>query len=81
MVKELKLGDLVKPAKETWHTSYHVKGLGLIVDIGEHSTYKDSLSSRDKWLEYTILWSETGEQTKHFIGQLTKISGEEIWNK
>ena len=81
MVKELKLGDLVKPVKETWHTSYHVKGLGLIVDIGEHSTYKDSLSSRDKWLEYTILWSETGEQTKHFIGQLTKISGEEIWKK
>ena len=81
MVKELKLGDLVRPTKETWHTSYHVKGLGLIVDIGEHSTYKDSLSSRDKWLEYTILWSETGEQTKHFIGQLTKISGEEIWNK
>jgi hypothetical protein len=81
MVKELKLGDLVKPTKETWHTSYHAKGLGLIVDIGEHSTYKDSLSSRDKWLEYTILWSETGNKTKHFIGQLTKISGEEIWNK
>ena len=81
MVKELKLGDLVKPTKETWHTSYHAKGLGLIVDIGIHSTYKDSLSSRDKWLEYTILWSETGEQTKHFIGQLTKISGEEIWKK
>ena len=82
MVKELKLGDLVKPVKESWHTSYHAaKGLGLIVDIGEHSTYKDSLSSRDKWLEYTVLWSETGKQTKHFIGQLTKISGEEIWDK
>ena len=80
MVKELKLGDLVKPAKETWHTSYHAKGLGLIVDIGIHSTYKDSLSSRDKWLEYTVLWGETGNKSKHFIGQLTKISGEEIWN-
>ena len=78
---KLKLGDLVKPAKDIRHDSNpHAKGLGLIVDIGVHSIYKDSLSGSDKWLEYTILWSETGNKTKHFIGQLTKISGEEIWN-
>ena len=79
MVKELKLGDLVKPVKESWHTSYHVKGLGLIVDIGEHSTYKDSLSGSDKWLDYTILWSETGNKSKHFTTQLVKVTGKEIW--
>jgi len=81
----LELGDLVRIQKDFRYTrpvsgsQYCSLGVGLILDIGEHSTYKDSLSSRDKWLEYTVLWSETGKQTKHFIGQLTKISGEEIW--
>ena len=76
MSEELKLGDLVKPITKR---ALMLEGLGLIVDIGEHSTYKDSLSSRDKWLEYTVLWSETGNKSKHFIGQLVKITGEEIW--
>ena len=79
---KLKLGDLVKPAKDIRSKSNpHAKGLGLVVDIGVHSIYKDSLSGSDKWLEYTILWGETGNKTKHFIGQLAKISGEDIWGE
>ena len=87
VIEDLKLGDLVRIYRDFRYTkpisgSHECShGLGLVVNVEVHSTYKDSLSSRDKWLEYTILWSETGEQTKHFIGQLTKISGEEIWNK
>ena len=83
----LKLGDLVKIQRDFRYTKplsgsqYCSLGVGLVVNIELHSAYKDSLSGRDKWLEYTILWSETGKQTKHFIGQLTKISGEEIWDK
>jgi len=83
----IEIGDLVriyrdfrytKPLSGSQHCSF---GVGLVVDIGVHSTYKDSLSGSDKWLEYTILWGETGKQTKHFIGQLTKISGEDIWGE
>ena len=76
---KLKLGDLVRPAKDIRSKSNpHAKGLGLIVDIGVHSTYKDSLSGSDKWLDYTILWSETGNKSKHFTTQLVKVTGAEI---
>jgi len=83
----IEIGDLVriyrdfrytKPLSGSQHCSF---GVGLVVDIGVHSTYKDSLSGSDKWLEYTILWGETGNKTKHFIGQLAKISGEDIWGE
>ena len=83
----IEIGDLVrihrdfrytKPLSGSQHCSF---GVGLVIDIGVHSVYKDSLSGSDKWLEYTILWSETGNKTKHFIGQLTKISGEDIWGE
>ena len=76
---KLKLGDLVRPDKETWHTSYHAKGLGLVVDIGVHSIYEEAQNpSRKVWLAYTILWSETGNKSKHFTTQLVKVTGAEI---
>ena len=78
---KLKLGDLVKPAKDIRSKSNpHAKGLGLIVDIGVHSIYEEAQNpSRKVWFEYTILWSETGNKSKHFTTQLAKVTGEEIW--
>ena len=78
---KLKLGDLVKPAKDMRHDSNpHAKGLGLIVDIGVHSIYEEAQNpSRKVWLAYTILWSETGNKSKHFTTQLVKVTGKEIW--
>ena len=80
---KLKLGDLVKPAKDIRRDSNpHAKGLGLVVHIGVHSIYEEAQHpSREVWFEYTILWSETGNKSKHFTTQLVKITGEEIWNK
>jgi len=77
---KLKLGDLVKPAKDIRSESNpHAKGLGLVVDIGVHSIYEEAQNpSRKVWFEYTILWSETGNKSKHFTTQLVKVTGAEI---
>ena len=78
---KLKLGDLVKPAKDIRSESNpHAKGLGLVVDIGVHSIYEEAQNpSRKVWFEYTVLWSETGNKSKHFTTQLVKVTGKEIW--
>ena len=78
---KLKLGDLVRPAKDIRSESNpHAKGLGLVVDIGVHSIYEEAQNpSRKVWFEYTILWSETGNKSKHFTTQLVKVTGKEIW--
>ena len=77
---KLKLGDLVRPAKDIRSESNpHAKGLGLVVDIGVHSIYEEAQNpSRKVWFEYTILWSETGNKSKHFTTQLVKVTGAEI---
>ena len=78
---KLKLGDLVRPAKDIRSESNpHAKGLGLVVDIGVHSIYEEAQNpSRKVWFEYTVLWSETGNKSKHFTTQLVKVTGKEIW--
>ena len=78
---KLKLGDLVRPAKDIRSESNpYAKGLGLVVDIGVHSIYEEAQNpSRKVWFEYTILWSETGNKSKHFTTQLVKVTGKEIW--
>ena len=82
----IELGDLVrihrdfrytKPLSGSRHCSF---GVGLVVDIGVHSIYEEAQNpSRKVWFEYTILWSETGNKSKHFTTQLVKVTGKEIW--
>ena len=86
----LELGDLVTIQRDFRYTNpvsgsqYCSQGVGLVVSIKDKS---GSFKRADKenpilsWKEYTVLWGETGKKTKHFIGQLVKISGEEIWRE
>tara|TARA_R110000824_G_scaffold324414_1_gene511369 strand:+ start:59 stop:322 length:264 start_codon:yes stop_codon:yes gene_type:complete len=81
----LEIGDLVRIERNFRYTKpvsgsqYFSLGIGLVVSIEDRSTTMDQ--PQLVWLEYTVLWSETGKKTKHFIGQLNKISGEEIWRE
>jgi hypothetical protein len=81
----LELGDLVRIQKDFRYTapvsgSRHCSlGVGLVVNIQDKKTAKDQ--PQLAWQEYTILWSETGKQTKHFSGQLVKINGEQLWEE
>tara|TARA_R110000744_G_scaffold314861_1_gene421876 strand:+ start:142 stop:411 length:270 start_codon:yes stop_codon:yes gene_type:complete len=88
VTKEIELGDLVriyqdfrytKPISGSHECSH---GTGLVVGIEDKRGSFKKRTDKEKpilsWQEYTVLWSETGKKTKHFIGQLTKINGEEI---
>ena len=81
---QISLGDLVRIQRDFRYTTpvsgsqYCSYGVGLVVDIKDKRTDYDQ--PQLAWQEYTILWSETGKKTKHFAGQLIKITGEQIWN-
>ena len=81
----LELGDLVRIQKDFRYTapvsgSRHCSlGVGLVIKIEDKATAKDQ--PQLAWQVYTILWSETGKQTKHFMGQLVKTSGEQLWEE
>ena len=81
---QISLGDLVRIQRHFRYTTpvsgsqYCSYGVGLVVDIKDKRTDYDQ--PQLAWQEYTILWSETGKKTKHFAGQLIKITGEQIWN-
>ena len=82
---QISLGDLVRIQRHFRYTTpvsgsqYCSYGIGLVVKIEDKRTSKDQ--PQLAWQEYTILWGATGKKTKHFIGQLVKISGEEIWRE
>ena len=79
----LELGVLVKIHQDFRYTNpvsgsqYCSHGIGLVMNIEDKRTTMDQ--PQLAWQEYTVLWSTTGKQTKHLIGQLVKITGEEIW--
>jgi len=81
----LELGDLVRIQRDFRYTNPVSGsrdcscGIGLVVNIEDKRTNYDQ--PQLAWQEYTILWGVTGKQTKHFIGQLVKISGEQIWGE
>jgi hypothetical protein len=81
---QISLGDLVRIQRDFRYTTpvsgsqYCSHGVGLVVDIEDKRADYDQ--PQLTWQEYTILWSETGKKTKHFSGQLIKITGEQIWN-
>ena len=81
---QISLGDLVRIQRDFRYTTpvsgsqYCSYGVGLVVNIEDKKT--DYEEPQLAWQEYTILWSETGEKTKHFAGQLIKITGEQIWD-
>ena len=81
---QISLGDLVRIQRDFRYTTpvsgsqYCSYGVGLVVNIKDKRTDYDQ--PQLAWQEYTILWSETGKKTKHFSGQLIKITGEQIWN-
>ncbi len=81
---QISLGDLVRIQRDFRYTTpvsgsqYCSYGVGLVVDIKDKRTDYDQ--PQLAWQEYTILWGETGKKTKHFAGQLIKITGEQIWN-
>ena len=81
---QISLGDLVRIQRDFRYTTpvsgsqYCSYGVGLVVNIEDKKT--DYEEPQLAWQEYTILWSETGKKTKHFAGQLIKITGEQIWN-
>ena len=83
-MEQISLGDLVRIQRDFRYTTpvsgsqYCSYGVGLVVNIEDKKT--DYEEPQLAWQEYTILWSETGEKTKHFAGQLIKITGEQIWN-
>ena len=83
-MEQISLGDLVRIQRDFRYTTpvsgsqYCSYGVGLVVNIEDKKTEHDQ--PQLAWQEYTILWSETGEKTKHFAGQLIKITGEQIWD-
>ena len=83
-MEQISLGDLVRIQRHFRYTTpvsgsqYCSYGVGLVVSIEDKTTTKDQ--PQLTWQEYTILWSETGKKTKHFAGQLIKITGEQIWD-
>ena len=83
-MEQISLGDLVRIQRDFRYTTpvsgsqYCSYGVGLVVNIKDKRTEHDQ--PQLAWQEYTILWSETGKKTKHFAGQLIKITGEQIWD-
>ena len=83
-MEQISLGDLVRIQRDFRYTTpvsgsqYCSYGVGLVVNIKDKRTDYDQ--PQLAWQEYTILWSETGKKTKHFAGQLIKITGEQIWD-
>ena len=82
---QISLGDLVRIQRDFRYTTpvsgsqYCSHGIGLVVSMEDQRTDYDQ--PQLGWQVYTVLWSETGKQTKHFIGQLAKMSGEQIWGE